>query len=118
MKCHECAHENTEGAWLCINCGAKLKRDDFQSEGDESSGQTDEPIRFEPNISENLRRLRERASGDPQSSRTRRQSGSGAPKLEVPNLIGGSRVLGLPISVWVVFAVVFIIAMMFLSNLQ
>ena len=116
MKCHECAHENTEGAWLCINCGAKLKRDDFQSEGDESTGQTDDPIRFEPNISENLRKLRERASGEQQSSRTRQQSG--VPKLEVPNLTGGSRVLGLPVAVWVVFAVVFIIALMFLSNLQ
>jgi hypothetical protein len=118
MKCHECAHENTEGAWLCINCGAKLKRDDFQSEGEESTGQADDPIKFEPNISENLRRLRERASGEQPSSRTRRQSSSGVPKLEVPNLTGGSRVLGLPVSVWVLFAVIFIIALMFLSNLQ
>lgn len=103
---------------MCINCGAKLKRDDFQSEGEESTGQADDPIKFEPNISENLRRLRERASGEQPSSRTRRQSSSGVPKLEVPNLTGGSRVLGLPVSVWVLFAVIFIIALMFLSNLQ
>lgn len=118
MKCHECAHENTEGAWLCINCGAKLKRDDFPSDSDKSSTQADDPIPFEPNISENLRRLRERASGEQQSARNRRRPGSGPPKLEVPNLTGGARILGLPISVWVLFVVVFVIALMFLSNLQ
>ena len=28
MRCPECEHDNTEGAWLCINCGSKLPRPD------------------------------------------------------------------------------------------
>ena len=118
MKCHECGHENTEGAWLCINCGAKLKRDDAETEGQESTEQADEPSRFDPNMSENLRRLRERATGEKGSSSRGPQASPGIPKLEIPDLTGGSRILGLPAAVWVVFAVIFIIALMLLSNLQ
>ncbi len=118
MKCHECGHENTEGAWLCINCGAKLKRDDAETEGEESAEPVDDPSRFEPSISENLRRLRERATGEQPSSSRGSQSSPGIPKMELPNLTGGSRVLGFPVAVWALFAGIFIIALMFLSNLQ
>ena len=118
MKCHECGHENTEGAWLCINCGAKLKRDDAETEGEESAEPVDDPSRFEPSISENLRRLRDRASGDQGSSGRRPQSSPGIPKMELPNLTGGSRILGLPAAIWAFFAVILIVALMILSNLQ
>ena len=67
MRCSECNHENTEGAWLCINCGTKLPRPEDQELG-EDSRKVDEPKevqqrdedQFAPQISENLRKLRER----------------------------------------------------------
>lgn len=117
MKCHECEHENTEGAWLCINCGAKLHRE--EAEVEQSGDTVEEPSRFEPSISENLRRLRERTTGDqPTSARRRRPASAGMPKFEMPNLAAGTRVLGLPVAVWVIFTVVFIIVAMMLGNLQ
>ena len=117
MKCHECEHTNTEGAWLCINCGAKLKRDEDEAQ-DPSAEHAEEQGEFEPTISENLRRLRERATdGNSRPTRTP-QPPTGMPKIEMPNLGSRSSILGLPTSVWAVFALVFIIALMVLSNLQ
>ena len=118
MKCHECGHENTEGAWLCINCGVKLQREDDQ--GDELSDSVEEPSRFEPTISESLRRLRERNAGQQATSGTRRQRPSGARPSGsgMPNLTGGSQVLGLPVTVWAIAIVVVLIAAMVLGSLQ
>ena len=105
---------------MCINCGAKLKRDDADAdaEGDESPGTVDEPSKFEPSISEDLRRLRDRATGEGSSRRRSAPTGAGIPKIEFPNLFGGSRILGMPAVVWALFAVVFVITLMVLSNLQ
>ena len=118
MKCHECDHENTEGAWLCINCGAKLKRDDVETEGGEMAEQEYEPSRFEPTISENLRKLRDRSTGNSGSSSRRSGSSPGVPKFEMPDFAGGSRILGMPAAVWALAAVIFVIALMVLGNLQ
>jgi len=118
MKCQECGHENTEGAWLCINCGAKLDR-----EGDavEDSAETvEEPSRFEPSISENLRRLRDRTV-DRQRTGSSKRKPSGRPSqppLKMPNIAGGGLVLGLPIGVWLVAAFLFFVVAVMLGNLQ
>ena len=103
---------------MCINCGAKLKRDDADAEGDQAPGTVDEPSKFEPSISENLRRLRDRATGEDGSRRRTGPGGAGLPKMEFPNLTGGSRILGMPAGVWALFAIVFVIGLMVLSNLQ
>ena len=118
MKCHECGYANTEGAWLCINCGAKLKRDEDETQDPSAEHAKEQSDEFAPTISENLRRLRERASDGNASAPRRPQPTTGMPKIELPNLASGSTILGLPTSVWAVFAVVFVIALMVLSNLQ
>ena len=87
MNCPECDHENTEGAWLCINCGAKLPRaEEAEREAAEEIESIEEPSRFEPTISENLRRLRERAGtssrGPAETGRWRRM------RLGLPGLTG------------------------------
>ena len=115
MKCPDCDHDNTSGAWLCINCGAKLPREGQAApaaeEAEESSA--DEPSRFEPAISENLRRLRERAQRP-----TRPGSRAGRrPATRVPQL-SQSTVLGLPWTFWAVAIFLFVVIAMVLSNLQ
>ncbi len=116
MQCPDCDHENTSGAWLCINCGAKLPREGqaapTSEESEESSG--DEPSRFEPAISENLRRLRERAQRPARSGS--RSSRRPAP-TRVPQ-ISQSEILGLPWTFWAVAIFVIVVIAMVLSNLQ
>ena len=125
MNCPECEHSNTEGAWLCINCGAKLPRADAgESVPEEDAGseaQSEDPIRFEPTISENLRRLRERTrdqgrerpKGTPGGARRERD----LPQATMPSFSGG-KFLGLPGSVWVIVGSIFVIGAMVLSGLQ
>ena len=119
MNCPECDHENTEGAWLCINCGVKLPRaEEAEREAAEESESVEEPSRFEPTISENLRRLRERtASGNAaKSSRPRRAPDRPAiPGL--PKLSGGA-VLGFSPTVWVALAALLVVVALTLSSLQ
>ena len=114
MRCSECNHENTEGAWLCINCGTKLPRPEDQELGDESR-KVDEPKevqqrdedQFAPQISENLRKLRER---------TERERGR---QVTVPRMGAPSGTfLGFPLVVWVPIALFFIIFVYVLSSLQ
>ena len=116
MRCSECAHENTEGAWLCINCGTKLPRPDDQ-ELESESHEVDAPrevsdrdeSRFAPQISENLRKLRDR---------TERERGR---QVTIPRIGTGTlsgTFLGLPLIVWVPIALVFIIFVYVVSGLQ
>lgn len=114
MRCSECNHENTEGAWLCINCGTKLPRPEDQELGDESR-KVDEPKetqdrdedQFAPQISENLRKLRER---------TERERGR---QVTVPRMGAPSgNLLGFPLVVWVPIALFFIIVVYVMSSLQ
>jgi cobalamin biosynthesis Mg chelatase CobN len=115
MRCQECDHQNTEGAWLCINCGAKLPRPETQDASAESSdapagstAESDEPSRFAPQISENLRRLRDRTERERARQRPARQSSPGS---------GGS-FLGIPIMVWGLVAFVFVAFVYAMSALQ
>ena len=115
MQCPDCDHENTSGAWLCINCGAKLPREGQAAPASEETEETsaDEPSRFEPAISENLRRLRERAQ---RPTRAGSRPGRRQP-TRVPQLSQGT-VLGLPWTFWAVVIFVFVVVAMVLSNLQ
>lgn len=114
MRCAECNHENTEGAWLCINCGVKLPRPEDQELGAESRKvdgpkevQDRDKDQFGSQISENLRKLRER---------TERERGR---QVTVPRLGAPSGTfLGLPLVVWVPIALVFIIVVYVMSSLQ
>lgn len=114
MRCPECNHENTEGAWLCINCGEKLPRpedesgsEDATSETTAASSEPEEPSRFAPRISENLRRLRDRTERDRAQGRTRRSP-------SVPR----TAPFGIPLAVWAVLGFVFVLFIMIVSNLQ
>ncbi len=116
MQCPECSHQNTEGAWLCINCGEKLPRPET-SETEVSSETTapDESGRFAPKISENLRRLREQTERE-QTERGRapspRRSRDTAPSSPSTTL------LGLPLTVWAAVAILLIAFIIVVSNLQ
>ena len=112
MRCPECEHENTEGAWLCINCGHKLPRPETQDSEQDEQGESsvsaqpdrDEPSRFAPQVSENLRRLRDQAERE----RARRQvSGT-----------GGAAVLGIPLTVWALIAFLLVLFVVLMSSLQ
>ena len=117
MHCPDCDHENTSGAWLCINCGAKLPREGAtEQEQDAGEGdQPDEPSRFEPAISENLRRLRERAQRPARSGSGPSQRRSG--QMKMPEVSSGT-VLGFPLSFWLVAIFIFVVTAMVLSNLN
>lgn len=115
MRCQECDHQNTEGAWLCINCGAKLPRPEDQEAASETSGrpaeptaERDEPSRFAPQISENLRRLRDRTERERASQRPARQPTPGA----------SSSFLGIPILVWGLIIFLFVAFVYAMSALQ
>lgn len=116
MRCPDCDHENTSGAWLCINCGAKLPREGQAAPASEESEEpaADEPSRFEPAISENLRRLRERAQ---RPTRPSRSGGRRSTPRGVPQLSQGT-ILGLPWTFWAVAIFLFVVVAMVLSNLQ
>ena len=112
MRCPECEHENTEGAWLCINCGAKLPRpetearDDAQHEGERDAGAKaarEEPSRFAPQISESLRRLRD------QTERDRAETTPSAVRSDF---------LGIPLVAWGLVVLVIIIFVVLVSSLQ
>ena len=120
MKCSECDHENTEGAWLCINCGSKLPRaqEADQVAAEEESESVDEPSRFEPTISENLRRLRERTTSGSSARPSRRRNTPERPSVpSLPKLSGGS-VFGFVPTFWLVFAGLLFILAITLSSLQ
>ena len=96
MRCQECDHQNTEGAWLCINCGAKLPRPEDKDSAAETSrpaaepaAEGEEPSRFAPQISENLRKLRDR---------TERERGAQRPAR--PSVGSSGNILGIPLVVW------------------
>lgn len=114
MRCQECDHQNTEGAWLCINCGAKLPRPEDQEASAETPGQPagsaadrDEPSRFAPQISENLRRLRDR---------TERERARQRPAQASPGASGSF--LGIPIMVWGLVIFLFVGFVYAMSALQ
>ena len=114
MRCQECDHQNTEGAWLCINCGAKLPRPEDQETAAETSGRTaepaaerEEPSRFAPQISENLRRLRDR---------TERERARQRPAQSSPGASGSF--LGIPLIVWGLVIFLFIAFVYAMSALQ
>ncbi len=115
MQCPDCDHENTSGAWLCINCGAKLPREGATEKEQDAGGQdqSDEPSRFEPAISENLRRLRDRAQRPARSGSSQRRSGP----TKMPEVPSGT-VLGFPLSFWLVAIFIFVVTAMVLSNLN
>ena len=127
MNCPDCDHENTEGAWLCINCGGKLPRaEEAELEAIEAQAQEDNsegPDSFDPTISENLRRLRERtasrAPARPGASRppTGQTAGAERPPLSMPKLSGGS-ILGLSPGLWLIVGAWIVIAFLTLSSLQ
>ena len=113
MRCPECSHQNTEGAWLCINCGEKLPRPETaEAEADLSSetATPDESGKFAPKISENLRRLREQTERERAASEPRRRSS--APSAP------SSTLLGLPLTVWATVAILLIVFVIVVSNLQ
>lgn len=114
MLCPECEHDNTEGAWLCINCGSKLPRPDDDAPEVEVTEQPkapdvqqDEPSRFAPQISENLRKLRDR------TEREREKKGS-TQRMGAPSGV----ILGMPLVVWAVIALVFVLFIYMMSALQ
>ena len=111
MECLECGHENTEGAWLCINCGGKLPRpEDGEPAPDQEKSEPEDPGRFAPKISENLRRLREQTERERSASERRPPSTSATPST-------GS-LLGLPLWMWAVVAVIAVAFVMLVSNFQ
>ncbi|HCU72253.1 MAG: hypothetical protein CL790_04760 [Chloroflexi bacterium] len=114
MRCPECEHENTEGAWLCINCGSKLPRpeDDapeikMADQPQAPDAQQEDPSRFAPQISENLRRLRDRTEREREQKRSTQRIGT-------PSGV----ILGLPLTVWALVAFIFVIFVYVLSALQ
>lgn len=114
MRCQECDHQNTEGAWLCINCGAKLPRPEDQDRAAETSSrpaepaaERDEPSRFAPQISENLRRLRDRTERERARQRPAQRSAG-----------DGGRFLGIPLVVWGLIIFLFVIFVYTMSALQ
>ena len=114
MRCQECDHENTEGAWLCINCGVKLPRpEDQESTTDaprrpaEPAAEAEEPSRFAPQISENLRKLRDR---------TERERARQRPSQ--PSAGGTGSFLGIPLIVWGLIILAFIAFVYAMSALQ
>ena len=114
MRCQECDHQNTEGAWLCINCGAKLPRpEDPEQSADSSSTPTgpaadrEEPSRFAPQISENLRKLRDR---------TERERARQRPAQPSAGATGSF--LGIPIIAWGVVIFLFVVFVYAMSALQ
>jgi hypothetical protein len=119
MNCPECDHENTEGAWLCINCGAKLPRaEEAEREAAEESESVEEPSRFEPTISENLRRLRERtASGASTKPSRPRRAGERPTMPGLPKLPGGA-VFGFAPTFWLIFAALLVVIALTLSSFQ
>ena len=116
MDCPECGHENTEGAWLCINCGDKLPRPETaEVEESQKTAEAEEPSQFAPKISENLRKLRdqtERERSASERSASDRGSHGTAPKP------GAGRFLGLSVGVWAAVAVVLIAFAIAVSILQ
>ncbi len=111
MQCPECSHQNTEGAWLCINCGEKLPRPETsETEVSSETAAPDESGRFAPKISENLRRLREQ---------TERERGAAPrrPRDAAPRT-PSSTVLGLSLTVWAAVAILIIAFVIVVSNLQ
>jgi hypothetical protein len=119
MNCPECDHENTEGAWLCINCGAKLPRaEEAEREAAEEIESIEEPSRFEPTISENLRRLRERTASESPARSSRPRHAPDRPAMpSLPKLSGGA-VLGISPTVWLAFAALLVIVALTLSSVQ
>ena len=119
MNCPGCDHENTEGAWLCINCGAKLPRaEEAEREAAEEIESIEEPSRFEPTISENLRRLRERTASESPARSSRPRRAPDRPAMpSLPKLSGGA-VLGISPTVWLAFAALLIIVALTLSSVQ
>jgi hypothetical protein len=124
MNCPDCDHENTEGAWLCINCGGKLPRaEEAELEAIEAEENIEGAGSFDPTISENLRRLRERTASReparPVSSRPPPAQSSGVerPPLSMPKLSGGS-ILGLSPGLWMIIGACIVIAFLTLSSLQ
>ena len=114
MRCPECEHENTEGAWLCINCGSKLPRPEDDApeikvaeQPQAPDQQQEEPGRFAPQISENLRKLRDR------TEREREQKHS-TPRTRIPSGV----ILGLPLAAWGIVAFVFVLFIYVMSELQ
>ncbi len=114
MRCPDCEHENTAGAWLCINCGMKLPRPEDAEQGATTTGtpakaeaERDEPSRLAPQISENLRKLRER------TERERTQNRSPERRVSI-----GGRFLGLPLMAWGVIIFLFVVFAYIMSSLQ
>ena len=112
MPCPECEYENTEGAWLCINCGAKLPRpeteahDDAEHEHQHEAGTEaadEEPNRLAPQISANLRRLRDQAEHD---------------RGQITQSALSGNFLGIPLVAWGLVALVIIIFIALVSSLQ
>ncbi len=111
MECPECSHENTEGAWLCINCGEKLPRPETsEAESNPETTATEEPSRFAPKISENLRKLRDQTERERVASQRRSGASVSAPT--------SGTLLGIPLAIWAVVAVVLIAFVIVVSNLQ
>ncbi len=110
MRCTECDHANTEGAWLCINCGAKLPRAELEGDPETAveSSQPEEPSRFAPQISENLRRLRDQ---------TERERG-GRRRPRTPARPSASNLLGIPLAAWALIVFLFLIFIVLVSQLQ
>ena len=114
MRCPECEHDNTEGAWLCINCGSKLPRPEDDAPEIEMAEQPqapapqhEEPSRFAPQISENLRKLRDRTEREREQKRP-------TPRIAAPS----GAILGLPLAVWGLVAFIFVIFIYVVSSLQ
>jgi hypothetical protein len=114
MRCPECEHDNTEGAWLCINCGSKLPRPDDDAPELKAAEhpkapdvQQDEPSRFAPQISESLRKLRDRTERERGKKRSTQRMGA-------PSGV----ILGMPLAVWALVAGVFVLFIYVMSALQ
>ena len=111
MECSECGHENTEGAWLCINCGEKLPRPETsEAESSQETTAAEEPSRFAPKISENLRKLRDQTERERAASQGRSRGSASVPT--------GGKLLGLPLVAWAAVAVLLISFVIFASNFQ
>lgn len=119
MRCPECEHENTEGAWLCINCGAKLPRADVKDQSggpDEvaSPAPPQEPSRFAPQISENLRRLRDQTERARQRARNARSPRPARSR----DATGPVIYFGFPLAAWALIGFVLIVIVFVMSQLQ
>ncbi len=111
MRCPECSHQNTEGAWLCINCGEKLPRPETaETDLSPETAAPDESGQFAPKISENLRRLREQTERERATSERR-------PRKTAPSS-PSTNLLGLPLTVWAAVAILLIVFVIAVSNLQ